>query len=108
MPFFCWLKPGGSISKNGKLMDHVCFLYQALFILTKLAKNHVLNIRRRKINVLFAETSQYILGSEGRETFFYEIFLYRKKIENCSKYPKNSQIFFFFWPHELNSNLGLW
>ena len=39
--FFCWWKPGGSIRKNGKLTDQVCFVYWALFILTELAKNHV-------------------------------------------------------------------
>ena len=44
MPFFSWLKPGGSIMKNGKLTDQVCFVYRALFILTESAKNHVLNI----------------------------------------------------------------
>ena len=41
VPFFCWKNPGGSISKNCKLIDHVCFVYQALFILTELVKNHV-------------------------------------------------------------------
>ena len=44
VPFFCWLKPGGSIRKNGKLTEHVSFVYRALFILTESVKNHVLNI----------------------------------------------------------------
>ena len=36
---FCWLKPGGSITKN------VCFAHNwASFILTESAKNHVLNM----------------------------------------------------------------
>ena len=34
---------GGSIRRNGKLMDQVCFVYTALFILMESSKNHVLN-----------------------------------------------------------------
>ena len=49
-------------------------------------------IRQTKINVLFPETSQYFLGSVGREFFFFENFLCRKKHENRSKYPKNFQM----------------
>ena len=26
-----WKNPGGSIRKNGKLTDHICFVYQAFF-----------------------------------------------------------------------------
>ena len=36
--FFCWLQPGGFITKN------VCFAYWASFILTESAKNYMLNI----------------------------------------------------------------
>ena len=46
----------------------------------------------QKINVLFPEMSQYFLGSVGREIFFWgENFLYRKKHENHSKYPKKKE-----------------
>ena len=45
VPFFCWKNPGGSIRKNGKLSDHVCFVYRALFFFDGMqsAKKHALN-----------------------------------------------------------------
>ena len=36
--FFCWKTPGGSISKNGMLTGHVCFVNRALFFSMDLAK----------------------------------------------------------------------
>ena len=44
--FSCRKNLGGSIRKNGKLTDHVCFVNRALFFLMELAKNHVLNSSR--------------------------------------------------------------
>ena len=40
------------------------------------------NKAKKKINALFPETSQYFLGSVGRQkTFFGQIFLYKKSIK---------------------------
>ena len=43
VPFFVGGILEGSIRKNGKLMDHVCFVYLTLFFLIELTKNHELN-----------------------------------------------------------------
>ena len=36
--FFSWLKTGGSVRKNSKLTDQVCFIYHGFFILMESAK----------------------------------------------------------------------
>ena len=49
--FFYWLKPGGPNTKNGTLMDQVCFVYQALFNLMKSVKTSVQNTVNMRVVV---------------------------------------------------------
>ena len=46
VPFFCWLKPGGSITKNDKLTDQVYFLYLDGIVENPRAEHHELNSKQ--------------------------------------------------------------
>ena len=46
------------------------------------------SLRPKKINVLFLETSEYFLGSVGRQFFFKEFFLHRKSLKTIQNSPK--------------------
>ena len=43
VPFFCWLKVGGSISKNAKLTDHCMFCLSGFIHFDETDENHELN-----------------------------------------------------------------
>ena len=50
------------------------------------------NFDIRPKNVSFPETSEYFLGSVGRQTCFSRFFFFTlEKHENHSKYPKNRE-----------------
>ena len=68
------------------LVEH---LYQATNI--ECSKVQIF-FRPKIIKVLFLETSEYFLGSVGRQNFFIlRIFFTLEKHENHSKYPKNTE-----------------
>ena len=50
--------------------------YQCNMILYKLVSK---NVRPKKINVLFPETSEYFLGLVGRQIFYFKIIFYIRK-----------------------------
>ena len=52
VPIFCWKNPGGSIRKNGKLMDYVCFeTYIRLYPFWQKRENHVLNTMNQTVEL---------------------------------------------------------